>query len=80
MRLKSYVWKPGDEREMTIPASALEPGDALVIEGELTDIVSPAREGGMGMLAFTCTTNCEEWVWRTHPDAELNILRVGVIS
>lgn len=78
MRLRSYVWNDGDEREMTVPASALEPGDVLVIEGELTDIISPPRDVGGGMIAFTCITECEEWVWRTHPDIEQKILRVGL--
>lgn len=77
-RLKSYVWEDGDEREMTIRASALEPGDVLIVEDELTDIVSRPREVGGGMIAFTCITDCDEWVWRTHPETELKILRVGL--
>lgn len=78
MRLKSFVWNDGDEREMTVRANALEPGDALIIDGDLTEILSPPRPAGMGMIAFTCVTDCDEWLWSVHPDTELKILRVGL--
>lgn len=82
------IWEPGDEREMTILAAALEPGDVLIVDDELATVVAWPRPAGLGWLAINCVThsedavesvtNGEEWVWRTHPDAELKILRVGV--